>query len=220
MSTGTRNKNSSKEARANKPAKPSYHHGDLVRALITAGRDILVEKGTDGLSLRAVAARVGVSQTAPYSHFSSKRDLLRAISASGYAELADKMATNVKVNISAMDTALNHGVTYIEFAINSPDIYRLMFAGIDPNARSNHRNEIISRADILNKEATRAFSVLYDFYNSQRVDKKLATTLSYGTWGLVHGLASLITEGFIKIPKAGRKKYLRELLAGQMRIPE
>ncbi|MEM7020724.1 MAG: helix-turn-helix domain-containing protein, partial [Pseudomonadota bacterium] len=34
--------------------------------------EILEQKGLDKLSLRAVARRAGVSQTAPYSHFENK----------------------------------------------------------------------------------------------------------------------------------------------------
>jgi AcrR family transcriptional regulator len=45
--------------------KPRYHHGDLRNALLKAGLDILEEDGSSALSLRAVAARAGVSRSAP-----------------------------------------------------------------------------------------------------------------------------------------------------------
>lgn len=220
MSRNARKKNDTLEAKVVGSKKATYHHGDLAQALVAAGREILLEKGTDGLSLRAVAARAGVSQAAPYSHFTSKKDLLRAISASGFAELADKMIASVSVETSPQKTLLNYGVAYIEFAINNPDIYRLMFARIDPNARSDHRNETVSQTDILNKEATRAYRMLFDLYQPQcRDNDDQATILSKGAWGLVHGLASLITEDLIKLPKTGHHQYLRELLASQIRIP-
>ncbi|MCF6233541.1 MAG: TetR/AcrR family transcriptional regulator [Rhodobacteraceae bacterium] len=219
MSRNARKKNDTPEAKVVGSKKSTYHHGDLAQALVAAGRQILLEKGTDGLSLRAVAARVGVSQAAPYSHFTSKKDLLRAISASGFSELAGNMIASAAVGKSPQNTLLNYGVAYIEFAINNPDIYRLMFARIDPNARSDHRNVIFPQADILNKEAARAYRMIFDLYQPQCKDNDQATILSDGAWGLVHGLASLITEGLIKLPKTGRDQYLRELLASQIRIP-
>ncbi|MCA6262386.1 TetR family transcriptional regulator, partial [Phenylobacterium sp.] len=48
-------------------ARP-YHHGDLRRALIEAGRRLLEVEGGAGISLRAVAREAGVSPAAPYHH--------------------------------------------------------------------------------------------------------------------------------------------------------
>ena len=203
---------------ASSAGKPAYHHGDLARALIEAGRDILVEKGTDGLSLRAVAARAGVSPAAPYAHFKSKKALLRAISASGFAELADNMTANTAPGDDWKETFLVYGVTYIEFAIRNPDIYRLMFARIDPNARRDHQNETTPEPDILDREAARAFQLLLQLFASRFDDRQTATTLSHNAWGLVHGLSSLITEGLIVAPEKDRRQFLRNLLVSQEKM--
>ena len=58
------------------PKRRRYHHGDLARALIDAAAAMLAEDGARAVSLRAVARRAGVSQTAPYRHFSDKGALL------------------------------------------------------------------------------------------------------------------------------------------------
>ena len=60
------------EATMPKAVKP-YHHGDLKNALVRAGIDLLETRGLPGLSLRAIAAAVGVSHTAPKNHFGSLR---------------------------------------------------------------------------------------------------------------------------------------------------
>ena len=46
-------------------AKDAYHHGNLRRALLDEALAVIAEKGVEGLSLREVAARVGVSHAAP-----------------------------------------------------------------------------------------------------------------------------------------------------------
>ncbi|MCA3755028.1 MAG: TetR family transcriptional regulator, partial [Phenylobacterium sp.] len=55
-------------------ARP-YHHGDLRRALVEAGRRLLEVEGGAGISLRAVAREAGVSPAAPYHHFRDKSEL-------------------------------------------------------------------------------------------------------------------------------------------------
>ena len=49
-----------------KRAEKTYHHGDLRNALLDAARALLEESGLEGLSLRAVARKAGVS---PFRQF-------------------------------------------------------------------------------------------------------------------------------------------------------
>lgn len=48
-------------------------------AIVSAAIEVLDENGLDGLSLRAIAARLGVQQPALYHHVASKADLLTAV---------------------------------------------------------------------------------------------------------------------------------------------
>src|SRR6195952_3310890 len=68
-----------------------YHHGDLSRALVLAGRRILESQGPSALSLRAVAREAGVSPAAPYHHFKDKSELLIAVADQGFKELAEHL---------------------------------------------------------------------------------------------------------------------------------
>ncbi|MBU0935252.1 MAG: TetR/AcrR family transcriptional regulator [Spirochaetes bacterium] len=71
--------------------KSSYHHGDLKRALIEAGIELLAKEGSAAFSLRKVAIRAGVSHTAPYAHFADKQALIAAIITEGYIRLHKRM---------------------------------------------------------------------------------------------------------------------------------
>ena len=72
-----------------------YHHGDLGNALLEAAGRVLVEKGTSGLSLRAVARAAGVSHAAPYRHFRDKAALLRALSQAGFERMGKAISDAV-----------------------------------------------------------------------------------------------------------------------------
>ena len=56
--------------------KQSYHHGDLKTALISAGLELVREKGPRGFSMNEASRRAGVSVSAPYNHFNDKDGLL------------------------------------------------------------------------------------------------------------------------------------------------
>jgi AcrR family transcriptional regulator len=104
-----------------------YHHGDLSRALVAAGRRILEAEGPDALSLRAVAREAGVSPAAPYHHFKDKGELLDAVAAEGWDELNAAIG---KARFEAPDaaTAITEiGVAYVVFARNNPALYRIMY---------------------------------------------------------------------------------------------
>ena len=66
-----------------------YHHGDLKVSLIEAANTILLRDGADALSLRAIAAEVGVSHMAPYAHFKNKKELISSIAEAGFVQMAD-----------------------------------------------------------------------------------------------------------------------------------
>ena len=69
----------------NTPSKPRkrgrYHHGNLPIALVKAALELVEESGSEALTLREVARRVGVTHAAPYRHFKDKDDIVDGLDA-------------------------------------------------------------------------------------------------------------------------------------------
>jgi AcrR family transcriptional regulator len=108
--------------------KPNYHHGSLREALITAAIHRLQADGVAKLSLRALAADVGVSPTAVYRHFEDKLALLAAIACDGFSGLTHNMQKYLGTEPTDAMTSLQRiGMGYIDYAIHHPAHYRLMF---------------------------------------------------------------------------------------------
>jgi AcrR family transcriptional regulator len=105
-----------------------YHHGDLRAALLGAAAVEIERIGYENLSLRELAASLGVSRAAPYRHFADRRALLGALAAEGF----DKLATIYRKSIGAGKTPRTRlaasGRAYLAFAAERPQLFRLMFA--------------------------------------------------------------------------------------------
>lgn len=104
-----------------------YHHGDLRNALVQAALAILEQEGLDGLTLRRVAAVVGVSHAAPGHHFGTLTALRTALAAIGYERFAGSMRSAraaAPPGPVAQMRAARRG--YLSFAIENPALFRLM----------------------------------------------------------------------------------------------
>lgn len=100
-----------------------YHHGDLRRAVLDRALAVVAERGPAALSLRAIAADLGVSHTAPRHHFGSNTGLLTAIAAEGFEMLRERL---VELRL-AREPFLELGVAYVEFAVTHPGHFGVMF---------------------------------------------------------------------------------------------
>jgi AcrR family transcriptional regulator len=106
----------------------SYHHGNLRNELLDTAEAQLGSEGAEELSLRALARKVGVSQTAPYRHFSDKNELLSALATRGYRKLLSELeAEGRRAGANPVDQLFAFAHTYVNYAVSNPDIFKLMF---------------------------------------------------------------------------------------------
>ncbi|MDF3819319.1 TetR/AcrR family transcriptional regulator [Leptospira sp. 96542] len=177
----------------------TYHHGDLRATLILAARKLLQKNGYEAISLRSIASEIGVTHMAPYAHFKGKQELLQAVAASGYDELAANMLTTQKKNPKTRGHSLayHYGVEYIQFALGNPNLYRLMMNQINFDQKT--KMEIPDRE--LWVSSQRPFRLLYAAFANEGSGKDLAHAKALGAWAIVHGIASLAIEGHLVLPR-------------------
>lgn len=110
--------------------KSAYHHGDLREALIEAALATIADTGPKGLTIREVARRAGVSHAAPYRHFTDKDELILAAVERGF-ELLDRQMTEAReaAGPDPLKQFAASGEAYLDFAMEYPAYYRVMFSG-------------------------------------------------------------------------------------------
>ena len=169
--------------------KTPYHHGNLREALIDSALEILEEQGLEALSLRAIARRSGVSQTAPYSHFSDRGELLARVAERGFDLFIGVMSREAE---AAGDTGrlAALGVGYVRFALQHPALFRLMFS---------YHHAAPAPDEALSARAGAAFELLRGAlagHGPGHADRDA----SLAAWSLVHGLAELALHNRIELP--------------------
>jgi AcrR family transcriptional regulator len=185
-----------------------YHHGDLSRALVQAGRRILENEGPAALSLRAVAREAGVSPAAPYHHFKDKGDLLDAVAHEGWMELGAAVAKARSQAPDARSAMSNIGVAYVCFARDNPALYRIMYDSACDKATLGDPSE---KADSGWNHVREA---LVDAGADPTEERELQLA-TIGAWCTAHGVAEM--AGFkefepLKAALGGEEAFVRAIL--------
>jgi AcrR family transcriptional regulator len=170
--------------------RPSYHHGDLRAALLSAAMGLL-ENGSDNLSLRAVAREAGVSASAPYRHYADKEALESALATVGFADLRTRLAKASTAPMTPEDFAAL-AVTYVRFALDRPALFRLMFGNPCSDSDDERAAAAAEVREFVRGCVSRAFP------------EAAADDLATASWALVHGLAFLYLDG--KLSSASKRE--------------
>jgi len=106
-----------------------FHHGNLRAVLLDEAVVALRESGVEGLSLRELARRAGVSHGAPRSHFVDRRALLDALAVLGFERLHDRVQRAITGSDGLRDRFRRVAHAYVDFAVDDAALMELMFEG-------------------------------------------------------------------------------------------
>jgi AcrR family transcriptional regulator len=189
--------------------RATYHHGDLRRALVEAALEALEREGAGALTLRALAARVGVSPAAPYRHFRDRSELLAVLAEEGFRGL--ERALGVAFLTEGEDPFRRlHAVAaaYVDFAGRRPGQFRIMFGegGGREEAGLALRAASLAALEPLQQAAHDCWLA------SGRAGDPGEAVIA--AWSLVHGLASLRAEG--RLEHLAGARGAEDLVAGSL----
>ena len=195
--------------------KNTYHHGDLRNELVLTAVRLIEDDGFGDFSLRATAREVGVSANAAYRHFSDKSDLLTAVAAHGFEQLARRMRRAMNATRAGKGPAEQAvarftatGRAYVEFALAHPELFEVMFG------RSG-AHTLAPRDPAEDGSGTYALlgSALDDLVRSGVLAAARRPGAELKAWVTVHGFARLCLDGAVKLPSGStRAGALEDLL--------
>lgn len=168
----------------------SYHHGDLRNALLEAAVEIARERGLAAITMRSVSARAGVSEAAPYHHFSNKADLLAAAATLAFQHFGDAVDAGVEsARAAGREPIMGAAEGYVRFALANVGEYQLLFGRHIAELSLDEREEVRSAARPSIDVALRALTESLQQRNSPVPAEEafpLLRAVLHGTVGLVH----------------------------------
>jgi AcrR family transcriptional regulator len=117
-----------------------------------AARRLLDQEGAEGVTMRKVAAAVGITPMALYRHYPNRDGLLNTVADSGFVELAAKLAELRLVGridrqlLKILDVFLDH-------AFDNPRLFELMFLTKREGARQYPEDFRMRRSPTANASA-------------------------------------------------------------------
>jgi len=194
--------------------KKEYHHGNLKEEFLRIAFEFIVENDIEKLTLKVLSDATGTSRSAIYKHFKSRDALVEKMIEIGF-EKFDLITSPVLLdkNVSFIDRFYRSGKLYIEFAKENPNLYRLLFG----KKYAHIREEIVSIKD----EDCSGFAALKiaieDGQKMGILKKDSAFKQTIIIWSALHGLSSLIIDGFTDVDELLEEIYeglFGTLLAG------
>ena len=168
----------------------SYHHGNLRRALIEAGRELLREGGPEALTLRAAARRAEVSRTAPYRHFKDRRALVAAVVEESFSRLGKAISDDAANGEPGLPALRRGMLAYVRFAHEHPAEYRVMFG---PELASSGESRALDETSFGVFELLRG--AVARLQEAGQIGEGDPSLMAISTWATLHGLVMLSLDG-------------------------
>ncbi|WP_428268001.1 TetR/AcrR family transcriptional regulator [Haliangium sp.] len=160
--------------------------------LLACARDLYLEHGMSGFSMRKVAQRAGLSATAIYRHYDSKEALITAVTEEGFVQFANYLWRGL-AGTTPLDRLRAAGEGYLRFGVEQSPYYRIIFMSAAEELGFECMPETLQR------KAEPTFQFLVDRVR-ECIDAgdmvaddpvELAATI----WAFSHGLVSLWLSG-------------------------
>ena len=158
-------------------------------AVVQAARDLIAADGLEGLSVRRVAAALGVSAPALYAYVENKPDLLRAVAELEFEGLVERF--DAVQCADPVDRIRGHIRAYVEHARADPALFEVMFL-FRPDWAAQPAVEELPAAS---KVFTIASAAIEEAMLTDALRAEDPFLVAIALWAAAHGTATVLLAG-------------------------
>lgn len=165
--------------------------GRLRQDILDAAAELLTEHGSEAVTLRAIARRIGISAPSIYGHFADRQTVLFTLARSAFAELTDRLARAARADPDPVVALRSVCLAYLDFAADEPERYRIMFGGVwDATEAVDSPGVGPGELDALGRDAQASLTEVFrGCVEAGRSSSDDAAADSIALWLGLHGLA-------------------------------
>ena len=175
--------------------------------IVQAARTLLEQHGPAAVSMRRVAAAVGVTPMAIYRHFPSRDALLQRIGDDSFQELAHHWAAR-RTGGDALADLLSTQMIYLDYALAHPHLFDHAFSTPRSDARRYPDDFRAGRSPTLN--------VVHAAVSAAQASGQLrdgdAWEIAMSLWAHAHGLVALYRAGRFSYGEREFQRFYRDSL--------
>ena len=171
--------------------------------VISAARSLVRRRGYAEVSLRQIAAAAHYSPAGLYAHFPNRDGILDAVADAVRHDLAAILERAAAQQADPLSQLVVIGLAYIDFALEHPAEFELLFRSTRSRKRSR-TDPLPSSFDLLRRIARRG---------AQAATTDAIDVACLGLWSAAHGLANLRISHLAGVPgdwNAWSRQILRQ----------
>ena len=168
-------------------ARKEKQKQELRQLILDASMKLFAEEGFSKVSVRKIAERIQYSPTTLYLYFKDKNEILFYCCESGFKKMLEQNITLALIS-DPIERLHQMGVNYLNFGLEYPEFYDLMFIQEAPMACLHDMGKGWSSGD----QALEALKmIVQDAMDKGLLVPSKVETVAMAVWSMVHGLVSL-----------------------------
>ncbi|MPY80043.1 MAG: TetR family transcriptional regulator [Actinophytocola sp.] len=184
--------------------------------LLAAAIEKLAASGPEALQARPLAAEIGASTMAVYTHFGGMPQLLDEVTREGFARFEAGLA-RVERSDDTIADLLALGIAYRQFALDNQQLYRLMFGLTTPGTRRTKERDLTTAGSPTSlSEGISAFNHLVGAVTRAAESGRIAAAdpvaVAGQIWSATHGYVLLEMTGVFGHEGHGLVRTLQPLI--------
>jgi AcrR family transcriptional regulator len=175
--------------------------------ILKTAMNLFLDKGFENITIRHIAEKIEYSPATIYLYFKNKDEILYTLRKEGFEKLYEHQKSSLKLD-DPLKRLHKHGEAYIQFALENPEYYDLMFM-----MRGPIEIQEINDCDIGLKSYELLKTNVTECMDAGLFPRTDIDVAAFSLWSYVHGIASLIIRGRgIMFPEERIKYIIEEAL--------